>query len=272
FIGRQTTQVLGAVSALLFSQLISFCTILAYLLVSGELITRIDGSQWQWWAWSAFAATIHTMSLIMMFRSFETGVLAVVAPIAGSYSAITVFLSYLSGEQLIPPQIIGIAMAITGVALIAIKPTPAGEPRRLMGGVGWAMGAAIGFGLGYWIIGFQVTPFLGGVTHVLVVRTSSLFWLSLFFFVTGKRNLFVVPPNWRIFWLIVAASTCANLAYVANNIGYITGQVSIVSVLASMNSAVAVLLAWQFLKERLQLTQWAGISCVLIGVALISTT
>ncbi|MEM6281079.1 MAG: DMT family transporter [Chloroflexota bacterium] len=270
FIGRQTTQVLGAVSALLFSQLISFITILSYLLLSGELVMRINGSQWQWWAWSALAATIHTMSLIMVFRSFEVGVLSVVAPIAGSYSAVTVFLSYLSGEILTPLNALGIALAITGVMLVAIKPRPAGEPGQLMAGVGWAIGAALGLGFGYWIVGFQVTPHLGGVTHVLVVRTSSLVWLTLFFIVSGKHELFHAPPNWRVLGFIVVGSTCANLAYVANNIGYTTGQVGIVSVLASMNSAVAVLLAWQFLKERLRPTQWAGVILVLIGVAFIS--
>lgn len=272
FFQRYTTQVLGTVSALLLSQSMSFVVITAYVLASGELATRIDGSQWQWWAWSALAATIHTLSLLMLFRSIEVGVLTVVAPIAGSYSAVTVLLSLLSGETIGALAVFGIVLAVAGISFVSRKPrSKAGEdPRSVTGGVLWALGAALGMGIGYWIVGFQVTPHLGGITHVFVVRTSSLVWLSLYFIVRSEQKLFRVKPDWRVFAFLFAGSTAANLAYVANNIGYIVGNVGIVSVLASMNSAATIMLAWVFLKERLSRVQWLGVALVLTGIVFIS--
>jgi uncharacterized membrane protein len=46
--------------------------------------------------------------------------------------------------------------------------------------------------------------------------------------------------------------------------------VSIVTALASIFSAVTVLLAWVFLRERLHVVQWAGVAGLLIGVLLVS--
>lgn len=267
---RQTTRVLGAVTALLLSQAMSFVVITGYVLLSGELVTRISGSQWQWWAWSILAATIHVFSLLMLYRSFEVGVLSVVAPIAGSYSAVTVVLSILSGETLSVLAVLGILIAIAGIVVVSVRPQPKqGAPRQWINGIGWAIGAAIGMGVGHWIVGFQVTPHLGGITHVFVVRTSSLVLLPLFVLGTSRSAFFHVRPDWRILALLLAGSLCANAAYVANNIGYTFGNVSIVSVIASMNSAATILLAWVFLKERLLRYQWLGVALVLTGIVLI---
>ena len=57
-------------------------------------------------------------------------------------------------------------------------------------------------------------------------------------------------------------------AFVASALGFATGNVAIVSVLASLYSAVAVLLAAIFLRERLRVIQWTGIGILLVGVVL----
>jgi len=49
-------------------------------------------------------------------------------------------------------------------------------------------------------------------------------------------------------------------AFVASALGFATGQVAIVSVLASLYSAVAVVLTAIFLRERLHVIQWLGMS------------
>ena len=57
-------------------------------------------------------------------------------------------------------------------------------------------------------------------------------------------------------------------AFVASARGFSTGQVAIVSVLASLSSAVAVVLTAIFLRERLHVIQWLGMSMLLAGVVL----
>jgi drug/metabolite transporter (DMT)-like permease len=59
------------------------------------------------------------------------------------------------------------------------------------------------------------------------------------------------------------------MAFLSVAIGYTTDQVSVVSVLASLFSAVTVLLAWIFLHEKLQWSQWLGIVIIFLGVSLV---
>lgn len=53
-------------------------------------------------------------------------------------------------------------------------------------------------------------------------------------------------------------------------LGLATGQVAVVSVLTSLYSAVAVVLAWVFLREKLHWGQWAGIGLIFVGIALVN--
>jgi drug/metabolite transporter (DMT)-like permease len=262
---------LGAVSAMLFSQAVGLIVMSVYVIGSGELAQRIATTEPHWWLWAVVTAGIHTLSLTMMFRAIEVGVLSIVAPIGGSNAAVTVILATLSGETLPLLSLIGVVAAVSGVALAAYRPrrNDQQEEASLMRGVFWALAAAVGFGVTFWLLGFQITPHLGGVIPVWMARVSAVFWLSMFFMVGGKRGSFHIPDQ-RAWVLILVGAGIGNLAYVANNAGYGFGHVGTVAVLASLNSAVAVLLAGVFLHERLARAQWIGVALVLAGIVLLS--
>jgi drug/metabolite transporter (DMT)-like permease len=61
--------------------------------------------------------------------------------------------------------------------------------------------------------------------------------------------------------------TSANIAY---NLGISTSLTAVVSVISSLFSAVTVLMAWVFLRERLARWQWVGVAAILAGIALVS--
>ena len=69
----------------------------------------------------------------------------------------------------------------------------------------------------------------------------------------------------------MGASLLDTTAFVSNNIGLTTEQVSVVTGLSSLFGAVTLLLAWIFLREWLMAQQWLGIGLILVGVvALVS--
>jgi drug/metabolite transporter (DMT)-like permease len=53
-------------------------------------------------------------------------------------------------------------------------------------------------------------------------------------------------------------------------LGYGWGQISVVAVLVSLYSSVTVLLAWLFLRDKLQWSQWVGIFIIFSGIVLIN--
>jgi len=138
---------------------------------------------------------------------------------------------------------------------------------RISRGVGWATLAAVGFGFMFWFLGFHVIPLVGDAVSVWVMRLTALVSLAVFALPT-RQSLRL--PHGRIWWQLAAVGVMDTAAYVANNAGLHIGPVSVVSVLASLYGAVTVLLAWIFLRERLERSQWLGIVLIFVGIVCVS--
>ena len=138
---------------------------------------------------------------------------------------------------------------------------------RLAKGVVWAIVAAIGFGFLFWFLGFHVVPVLGSVISVWMIRLTSFTVLVL---AAAPSRQTITLPRGSVWWLLLGIGLLDTAAFVFNNAGLRTGQVSVVSVLASLYGAVTVVLSWVFLRERLERTQWLGIVLIFAGIVLVS--
>ncbi len=68
---------------------------------------------------------------------------------------------------------------------------------------------------------------------------------------------------------VFGTGTVAVLGFVAVSAGLATGQVAIVTVLSSLQSAIAVGLACALLGERLARHQWLGVAVIAAGLGLV---
>jgi len=240
----------------------------------------------------------------LFYRGLAVGTLALVSPIAASFAAVTALLALAAGERVAPVELVGIALTLIGVIVASTMPNHAKDGhaelatpntrltrrRRFAPGLLEALGAMLLFGAGFWLLRF-VTPALGGVTVALIGRLADLMVLAALALLLllarivrspvaspldGPRPSVadVVPTERRMspaFWLFVVPvgllDTAANVAY---NLGITVALTSIVVVLASLFSAVTVLLAWIFLRERLAGWQWIGVIAILVGIALVN--
>ncbi len=282
FLARYATRLIGTYRTLFFMQFIGFTSLSVYLLATGELARLFASAGWQPWAWCVLVALLNVVSSLALYRAFEVGVLMIVSPIAASYAALTVALSLLSGETVSRLRGVGIGVALIGVMLAATSFTRSqpdvvsGEAavvqeargrRWLPHGVGLALLASVGYGIMFWLLGFQVTPALGGVAPIWLIRLVTPCTLALFAAPARQR---LQLPSRRAWWLILGVGVLDTSAYIANTVGFATHQVAVVSVLASLFSTVTVILAWFFLRERLRWNQWVGIAGIFAGVALLS--
>ncbi len=139
--------------------------------------------------------------------------------------------------------------------------------RDTLQGIWWAMVASIGYGTTFWILGFHVTPMLGSIIPVWLIRTLTPCVLVVCApFVQQRLTL----PRGSIWWFIVGVSIFDTVAYITYTLGLAQGQISLITILSSLYSAVTVLLAWIFLRERLQRSQWFGIGVIFVGIALVN--
>src|SRR5204863_8801469 len=133
-----------------------------------------DGSGWQPWAWGFLAGFFNAMAGIGFYRAFEIGKMAVVAPLSASYPALTLLLSWMTGERVSGVRIAGLICTLAGVAIVAGgEKTPdendAEAMRRSGRGMGWAIFAAVSFAMLFWLLGMRLIGRVGGVRTVWVI-------------------------------------------------------------------------------------------------------
>jgi len=284
FAARFASRQVGAYRTLFFMQFFGFLALSVYLKSTGGF-SRGIAPGWHPWAMAVAAGLLNTLASLALYHSFEHGTLSIVGPVSSSYPALTVALSFLSGERIQPVRAAGLAITLVGVILAATSfaqtkdthpekhpehpsATPAKHSRaHLSTGVGWAICAALGFGVLFWFLGFHVVPAVGSAVSVWVMRLTAL--VSLALAAAPTRQTLQLPRD-SVWWLLLAVGILDTAAFVANNAGLSTGQVSVVSVLASLYGAFTVLLAWIFLRERLERSQWLGIVLIFIGIVLVS--
>ena len=272
FIARFATHRIGALRSMLYMQLTGFLLLCFLLPAFGGWGHLADGSGWQPWAWGFLAGCFNAMSGLALYRAFEIGKMAVVAPLSASYPALTLLLSWMTGERLTAVRIAGITCTLLGVILVAGgEKTPdesqALDVRRSRQGIGWAMFAAIGFALLFWLLGIRIIPRVGAIQAVWMIRlTSTVLTAAVILVLKQPMNL----PRGEVRWMALCMGALDTSAFVLSNVGMKMEQVAVISVLGSLYGAVTVGLAAIFLREHVSRWQWTGIVTIFAGIFLIS--
>ena len=120
----------------------------------------------------------------------------------------------------------------------------------------------------FWLLGFRVTPVMGGITPVWLFRGITIVTLTL---CARPARQGIRLPRGNVWWLIAGCGVLDTTAFVSTTIGLTAEQVSVVTVLSSLFGAVTVGLAWIFLREKLHRWQWMGIALIFAGIGLVST-
>jgi len=272
FIARFATHRIGALRSLLYMQLIGFLLLTVALPWLGGWGHLSDGSGWQPWAWGALAGFFNALGSLALYRAFEIGKMAVVAPLSASYPALTFLISWFGGDHLTPLRVAGILLTLLGVVVVAggehVPGERNGQPvAKNTRGMGWAIIAAIGFGVLFWLLGARIIPRVGAAPTVWLIRlTSSVLSATILLLTKQPMRL----PSGEVRWMALGMGTFDSGAFVLSNLGMQMEQVAVISVLGSLYGAVTVGLAAIFLREHISRWQWAGILTIFGGIYLIS--
>jgi len=273
---RFATRKIGTLRTMLYMQLTGFVLLTLVMRWLGGWGHLMDGSGWRPWAWGILAGLLNAAGTMALYRSFEIGKMSIVAPPSASYPVLTLLLSVMTGERLTLARLVGMALAIAGVILVAHGETlpgdanpidPVTQPAKSRLGVGWALLAALTYGVMFWVLGIRVVPLLGGAPTVWIIRLTCFISAALVILIAGKS---MAPPLRKDSPWILGVGILDTSAYVFNNLGMQLEQISVVSVLASLYGAVTVGLAALLLHERVSRLQWFGILSIFAGIVLIS--
>lgn len=123
-----------------------------------------------------------------------------------------------------------------------------------------AAGAALLFGMAYWVQGRQVTPTLGAWAPVWLLYP---WWRTALMPLAARtRGISLEVPSPIAFGWIGATTVLAVAAYLALTAGLATAFPLIASVLSTLSSALTVVLGQAILKERGTTRSWRGLVAI----------
>jgi len=214
----------------------------------------------------AAAGVVATLSLAAFYRAMATAPMSLVAPITAGGTGIPVLVGMARGEHLSVLQLAGIVVTLTGIVLASGPEFRSGVAVRRQA-LGFAIGAAVGFGVAYTLLALAAGSSVYGT--LLFQRIGGLIVLAPIVLRAG------VPPAIRLsvrrLGALAAIGGCDIVANGSYALAASRGDLSVAAVLASLYPVVTALLARAILAERLRMVQGIGVIAALGGVQLLST-
>jgi drug/metabolite transporter (DMT)-like permease len=234
-------------------------------LVPAMVVALASGTAPSWSAigWGALAGAGVTVGSLALYRGLAEGRMSVVAPVSAIAGAVLpVLIGPLTGERLYATAIVGIAVGVPAVVLVAAAPS-GGEPRSggsplrdlVFGTVG-----GLGFSVMYVGYGLAEETSAWPVAVSLMVSATSMAVIALVG--TGR----VTPESLKLPLLAGIVAGTAALFFRSAASG---GALAVTSIITSLYPGVTVLLAALALREPIGRIRACGLALTLVAVVLI---
>lgn len=197
-----------------------------------------------------------------LYRGLAIGAMGIVAPISAAGPVIPLAVDLVRGSAPSPAQWVGVALVLTGVAVVSREPTH-GE-RRFAVGVGLAVLAALGFG--FFFVTLDAASDESVPWAVLVARASGV----LLVLVVALALSAPLRPTRAVFPALVGVGIFDTTANALIATATTSSAAGIVAVLSSIYPLMTIALARVVLGERLSASRRVGGLVALSGAALVA--
>jgi drug/metabolite transporter (DMT)-like permease len=213
--------------------------------------------------WAVLAGIGGAVGIGALYQGLAVGSMGIVAPITSTSPLIPLTVGLARGERPSAVQLVGIGVAIVGVAFAGWEPGAPGARRRLSTGAGLALLAAVAFGSSQVALQSAAADDPYWATFILRIASSLLVLAALLRFRPGRSRAGM--------WVVLIAiglldSGATELFAVATT----KGLLSVVAVLAALYPVLVAILARVVLHERLTVVQRGGAVAAVAGAAAIS--
>jgi drug/metabolite transporter (DMT)-like permease len=204
----------------------------------------------------------------MHYRALELGPVAVVSPIGAAYAVVGVLLAVaFLNERPGTAALIGAAVTVAGVMLVStdLRAFRAGV-RGMSGGVPWALGSAVAFGIAGFVLGY-LSQRAGWIVAFWGSRIAQVAcYVPLAFIARGRRPRI---RDRRGVAIALLAGTVDLIGVIGLTVGAARGYISVTIAASAVFPLVAVALAFVILRERLVPNQFVGIGLVMAGLLML---
>ncbi|MEC0211798.1 DMT family transporter [Paenibacillus ehimensis] len=267
FFAGKSSKKIGVFSTLFYMQLVGLLFLTAAVFWQGQwdalLSLRHAAAASLWMA-------VDLIGILFLYQGLLTGSSAVVAPVASSFSVVTVALAFLSGERLGTGTWLGIIMTLSGVILASMVWRSGRSKQRpgtaLASGVLWAVLASLFLGAAFFGLRFAQEA-LGGLLTVWIGRLQAVILLPVLYRLLKIR---LTSPGRNGAGLVAIVGILDAVALVSYNTGLGLEDTSIVITATSLFAIVTLL--WGVLAggEKPAWNQWVGVGCTFAGILIVS--
>lgn len=247
----------GVFRTMLYGQWLGVPFLTIALLFHG--FPRASSGTWSALIFSDFLLLIATG---LVCYALARGRLSVAAPLAASYGGVSALLSAFTGEQLGAQRWVAVALITAGAILVAGRERRDAQAAGTNGALP-AAGAALLFGVAYWLQARLVIPAMGSLAPVW---SYYLLGAILMPSLARARGISIARPSPSALAWIAATTVLAVGAYLALSAGLGTHFPVIATVLSTLSSAITVVLGQLILKERGTIRGWAGLAAITAGL------
>jgi len=223
-------------------------------------------------AWITLAAAAFGVGYLSFFYGLRVGAVSLVSPISSAGALIPVSAGIvLFGEEISASRLGGIALTLTGLAIMLIDPRAVhdlgsvGRRRGILAGVAtmlaWGSGTALLLPL---------VKEMGSFAPIALLRVEILLVMFAWFAWRGAiPRTESSSPRWppALWAFIVPAAVLDLAAFFSYGFALHTVPASVAAPIASAYPLVTIVIARHMLHERLSRKEWGGVAVTLAGTA-----
>jgi len=214
--------------------------------------------------WLFVSGAANVVGLLFSYAAVRIGKVGIVAPIVSTEGAIAALIAVATGEHLAAGAaamllVIAVGVVLAGAVRDPRRTSPADEKRAVL----LAAAAAGCFGLGLYSTG-HVSADLPIAWALLPARLIGVITVALPLALARRLRL-----TRRALPFVVGGGICEVAGFTSYVIGARHG-IAITAVLASQFGGIAALLGFALFRERLARIQLAGVTAIVVGVAVLS--
>lgn len=262
FLARFPSRAVGPIPTVLAVTVAGLIALSAWLLIGGGAIHIIWPELWL----VAVTGIFLTLGTLALFAALAGGPISIVAPVAGSYPALAMFLALAQGARPNVLQWLAVVGVMAGVAIVSrsggrFEESGELKPGQIKAVLGLAFLASLCFAVAL-TAGQAAVPIFGEVQTVWLARMFGFATIGVLYLWRTPGD--PVPLRWLP---LLALMGCLDVAA----LGTITAAGNLpnpefATVVSSAFGAATVLLARAFLKEPMAPAQLAGMALIFGGV------
>ena len=255
------TRKLGILRTVVGVNIVAIALTTVYLVLASSL-SEVSPRHW---AVLAGLAVLGSITLLAFYRGLQIGPVTIVAPILAAHAVVVILLAMVFvGDRLSGWQVIGVSATITGVVLMSVDLRAIQSGQKLIGvGVLMALVAMVGTGFWQYSVGV-LSQDIGWFLPVYVIRLLMLAMIA---------PASMVRRDWP--WQLLTGRLVAGVVLIgvfetgalfAFTRGAEVGVISIVAAASTAYPMVPILGGLLIFRERLALSQVAGLAIALGGL------